>query len=181
MSDFLKIDNIVNMFKTKVAKDKQGGAFAFFAKIKSKKPIDFFEKDDEVNFADHSQIANLIDAAIKLGLTEEEALEALESLVKILSKYCKSLDVSDFILSNDTVKYPKYDENIKFNDKVLQDIEKKFPDLFLALKSPFKFFCKFPKTLTKDHYKKFTYPEILEFHRLHPEESDLLSNISEND
>ena len=176
MSDRFKINNIFSRIKSHFVGDSYSSSSGGFLKASfSKKKR---KQQDDNNETITTSISNkLFKLGEDLGLSSEEVTKAIELILKATEDIPGNYDISSVILSNNIVHFPEYDKNqFHIPEKFLKEIEKKSPDLYLALTNPLEFMCKYPKTVSIERFKNFTYGEILEFSNKCLEEYEILKN-----
>lgn len=181
MSDHFKITGFLKRLKSNLVQDSYSAYGSWLFGLRKKGPKkDNNKKEESAKPFDNPENEKLFKLGETLGLTKDETEDALELVVKATAKFSKKLDVSAVILSNDIIKYP-FDHDFSFDipENSLNEIERKYPDLHLAICNPFEFFYKFPKTVSVEMFKKFSYTDILDFSRRCPEEYRTLSTLSE--
>lgn len=178
MSDPFRINSIFNRLKSQFIRDGYGSGAGYspVSKKEQHNKEEFQERQE--CFLPNPENEKLFKLGEILGLSKNEVIEALEILVLATSKIPPSQDVASCVLNNDLIKFPMVDDfSSDISDKALYQIEKDYPELFLAITNPFDFMNKFPQTVSIEKYKKFSYSEMLEFSRINPVESDKLSEI----
>lgn len=179
MSDNFRINDILNRLKSNLIRDSHSsGSFALFGKAKARK--EFKEEESKEPFYNTAEFEKLFKLGESLGLNKKEVKEALELVVKATAYLPKNTDVSTVLLNNNHIKYPHIqplDEQLsKIPETMLNDIKDRMPELYLAIKNPFEFMCKHPKTVSIEIFKSFSYNNLLDFSRLNPEEHKILSD-----
>lgn len=178
MSDPLKISNLIGRFKSRFSSDGYGSAGSYYASSSNKEneedsgyKFDFENVDDPAN-------NKLFKLGLMVGLKKDEILEAFDLVLKATENTSQNADFASVILSNDMVKFPDCkDFDNKVSTKDLDRIKNDIPDLCLALNDRFQFFCKYPKTLSLNLYRKFSFQESLEFSTKCPDEYKVFSEM----
>ena len=178
MSDNLRIGNFLSHIKGCVL-GQSCGSYNPWAAIRKDGQQKNKQQNNEHNYYVNPANDKLFNLGEMLGLTKEEVNKAIELITKATSQHDQKTDVSSIILSNELIKYPAEEEFISLiPEKALPDIEKEFPDLYMAITNPFEFMCNHPKTITAERYKKFTYAEILQFSEKCPDEYNILKEAT---
>jgi hypothetical protein len=182
MTDPLKINNLMSRLKSRFVKDNHGSGVPWVFSKKQKEPSEQFVEEKKATVFDNPENEKFFKLGETLGLTKKEVIEALELLFKATEKYPENMDAGSVVLTNELVKFP-YVEDFQDDipDKLLQEMEKRFPDLYLAITTPFEFMCKYPATISNEYYVKFSYTELLDFGRKCPEQYEKLSEINKVD
>jgi hypothetical protein len=179
MSDPLSIIGFLRRLKSNVVEDGQSShGSGVFARSKKRKVEEKKSTNDSEELFESPENEKIINLAQIFGLSRNETVEALDVLVKATNSYAKSLDISTLLLTNNVIKYPS-EELLASNipPKLLKEIEEKFPDISFAINNRFEFLCKYPKLVSPELFKKFTYFEVLDFSRRCPEEHQSISNL----
>lgn len=176
MSDPIRINNFFNRFKNQFHSDSHGSGASYSGSSGEEKD----KKEDSFEFhfptADDPLNHRIFKLAKSLGLKDDEIFEAIDLMLKATKDAPQNADISSVILSNEYIKYPDCSgfEN-KITHKDLEKAKDEMPDVYLALNDKYQFFCKYPKTLSSELYKKFSYPEVLDFSSKCPKEYNKLS------
>lgn len=176
MSDNFKINSIFSRLKSHFVRDSYSSSSpAYGASGKKNKDEQQEPEKDQDALISNPANEKLFKLGEELGLSIAEVIESVELILKAISKFPGNTDTAIAILSNDLIKYPQYEGYLSdIPEKVLLEIEQKSPDLHLAISKPFEFMCKYPKTVSLEMYRKFSYTEILDFSRSCPEEYELI-------
>lgn len=179
MSDDLKINSFLNRIKSRFVGDSYSSLSpAYFARSKKRKEGQQDEEPEELYIA-NPENEKLFNLGYSLGLSKNEVVEMVEMAIKAISGCPDSADFAGVILVNDTVKYPELKDPIpEMHPKVLDELKETNYDMYLVLTNPFDFMCKYPKTVSLERYKKFTYSEILEFSTKCPQEYEALAELA---
>lgn len=175
MSDF-RINSFIDRIKNTFV-DRGGGSGSGWVSGGQKKKRQRQEQQPKKDYYFiNPQNEKFFKLGEKLGLTVNEVTKALDLISKATARYPAKTDTSSVLLNNDFIKYPSELEFISLiPEKAFPEIQTTYPDLYLAITNPFEFMCKYPKTVSLERYKKFSYQEILEFSSKCPDDYQVLS------
>jgi hypothetical protein len=176
MTDPLKIDGLINRLKSRFIKDSYGQS-ASWQTVKRKREEDTGWKDDNTDsILEDPENEKFFKLGQALGLKKNEIIEAMELLQDATSQYPDNADAASLVLQNERIKYPVVEKFIDdIPENLLEELKDKYPDLYMAIKNPFEFICKYPDTLSEEMFRKLSYTELLDFSRRCPEHYNRLS------